>query len=326
MKEAMRERLLRYGRIVAYPAFYLFCLALFAPLTFPYGIVKDRIIASFNDDQRTSGGQQELHVESLGGYWLSGVRMKGVTLLSAPSEPGKPPGKIEIDEATVRYSILSALVGSGDIDFSIDAFGGEISGSYDSHGKDKSLDATLDGIDIGQVTPLVDALGLPLFGKLGGSMHLSLPEGRTSKAAGALAFEIKDTAVGDGVAKLKGTLTLPRLDVGTITLAADVKDGIVKITKLVSGGKGLDLQGDGRMTLRDQVAETMSDLQIRFRFSEAYRSKNEMTQTLFGAPGSNIPPVFEIDPRVKQSKRADGFYGWAVRGPVAHLDFSPSQH
>src|SRR5580698_955766 len=218
----MRERLLRYGRLGAFPAFYVLCLAIFAPLTFPYDELKQRIAFSFNDDQRATGGQQELHIESLDGYWLSGVRMKGVQLLSASSEAGKAPTKIEIDEATVRYSILSALVGSGDIDFSADAFGGEITGSFDSHGKDKSLEATLDSIDLGKVTPLVQLLGVPLDGKLGGNLRLALPEGRASKATGALSFESRDTAVGDGIAKLKGALALPKLEVGTITLAADV--------------------------------------------------------------------------------------------------------
>ncbi len=322
----MRERLLRYGRLAGFPAFYVLCLAIFAPLTFPYDKLKDRIAFSFNDDQRATGGQQELHIESLGGYWLSGVRMKGVRLLSASSEPGKPPTQIEIDEATLRYSILSAMVGSGDVDFSADAFGGEVTGSYDSHGKDKALEATLDGIDVGKVTPLVQLLGVPLDGKLGGSLRLSLPEGRASKAVGSLSFESRDTAVGDGVAKLKGALALPRLEVGTITLAADVKDGVLKLTKFVSGGKSLDLQGDGRITLRDQVADAICDLQVRFRISDSYRSKNEFTQSLFGAPGSSAPPLFEMDPKVKQSKRADGFYGWSVRGPVTHLDFAPAQH
>lgn len=322
----MKERLLRYGRLAAFPAFYVLCLAIFAPLTFPYDELKQRIAFSFNDDQRTTGGQQELHIESLDGYWLSGVRMKGVQLLSASSEAGKAPTKIEIDEATVRYSILSALVGSGDIDFSADAFGGEITGSFDSHGKDKSLEAALDGIDLGKVTPLVQLLGVPLDGKLGGTLRLALPEGRASKATGALSFESRDTAVGDGIAKLKGALALPKLDVGTITLAADVKDGVVKLTKFVSGGKSLDLQGDGRITLRDQVADAICDMQVRFRISDSYRTKNEVTQSLFGAPGSSAPPLFELDPRVKQSKRADGFYGWSLRGPITHLDFTPAQH
>jgi type II secretion system protein N len=326
----MKERLLlyaqRYGQLVAFPAFYLVCLAMCASLTFPYEKLKDRIVFSFNDEQRATGGQQELQIESLSGYWLSGVRMKRVDLFMASSEPGKPPTKIEIDEATLRYSILSALVGSGDLDFTAEAFGGTVSGSYDAHGHDKSFEASLEGIDVGKITPLVQLLGVPLDGRLGGSVRLTLPEGKASKAAGALSLESKGTAVGDGKAKLKGALALPRLDVGTITLAADVKDGVVKITKFVSGGKDLDLQGDGRITLREQVADALCDVQVRFRVNDAYRSKSEYTKTLFGAPGSSMPPAFELDPKVKQSKRADGFYGWIVRGPVTHIDFAPAPH
>jgi type II secretion system protein N len=326
----MKERLLlyaqRYGQLVAFPAFYLVCLATFASLTFPYEKLKDRIVFSFNDEQRATGGQQELQIESLSGYWLSGVRMNRVDLFMASSEPGKPPTKIEIDQATLRYSILSALVGSGDLDFTAEAFGGTISGSYDAHGHDKSFEASLEGIDVGKITPLVQVLGVPLDGRLGGSVRLTLPEGKASKAAGALSLESKGTAVGDGKAKLKGALTLPRLDVGTITLAADVKDGVVKITKFVSGGKDLDLQGDGRVTLREQVADALCDVQVRFRVNDVYRGKSEFTKLVFGAPGSSTAPAFELDPKVKQSKRADGFYGWTVRGPVTHIDFAPAPH
>ena len=97
----MKERLLRYGRFAAFPAFYVLCLAIFAPLTFPYDELKQRIAFSFNDDQRATGGQQELHIESLDGYWLSGVRMKGVQLLSASSEA------VWFDELTVGVTWAS---------------------------------------------------------------------------------------------------------------------------------------------------------------------------------------------------------------------------
>jgi type II secretion system protein N len=328
MKDRLLKFLLKYGKygsLVGYPAFYLVCLAVFASLTFPYDKLKERIVCSFNDEQRAAGGQLELQVDSLSGYWLSGVRMTGVQLLTASSEPGKPPSRLAVDEATVRYALFGTLIGNSDIDFSADVFGGTLSGSYDTHGKDKELEATLEDADVGKVTPLVGALGVPLEGKLKGTLRLKMPEGQPTKASGVMSFESKATAVGDGKAKLKGALALPRIDVGTITLAADVKDGVVKLTKFIAGGKDLDLQGDGRITLRDQVADALCDVQVRFRINDAYRVKNDLTKSLFGTPGSTATPLFELDPKVKQSKRADGFYGWSVRGPVAHLDFAPAQ-
>jgi type II secretion system protein N len=324
----VKERLLKlakYGGIVGYPVFYFVCLLVFSSLTFPYDKLKERVIATFNSQPRAPTAQEELQIDELGGYWISGVRMKGVRLLSASSEPGKPPSKIQIDEATVRYQLLGALVGNSNVNFDVYAFGGEASGSYDVSGKDKSLDVTLDTIDVGQLDPVVSLIGVPLQGKLGGTLKLSLPEGKLSKASGTMALEVKDLSVGDGKAKLKGALALPRVDVGTLSLAAEAKDGTLKLTKLAAGGKDVDLQGDGRVTLRDTTSESLCDGQVRFKINDAYRNKNDITKSLFGAPGSSAPALFELaDPKVKQSKRADGFYAWTLRGPLARLEFIPA--
>jgi hypothetical protein len=118
---------------------------------------------------------------------------------------------------------------------------------------------------------------------------------------------------------------LPKVDVGTLTLAAEAKEGILHITKLVAGGKDVEVQGDGRITLRDSASDSLCDAQVRFKINDVYRNKSDMTKTLFGAPGSSAPALFELaDPKVKQSRRADGFYGWALRGPLGHIEFSPA--
>jgi type II secretion system protein N len=325
LKERILKFVVKYGGLVGYPLFYVVCLCVFASITFPYDKLKERMVATFNAQQRAGTGQEELQIDEMSGYWLSGVRMKGIRLLSAPTEPGKPPSKIQIDEATARYSILPALLGSNDVSFDALAFGGEVSGSYDVHGADKAIDLTLDGIDVGELTPLVQILGVPLQGKLGGTIRLTMPEGKTSKATGAVSLEAKNVAVGDGKAKIKGALALPKLEIGTLTFAAEAKEGTLRITKLVAGGKDVEVQGEGRITMRDPASESLCDAQARFKINDAYRNKSDMTKSLFGTPGSNVPALFELaDPKVKQSKRADGFYVWTLRGPLGHLEFIPA--
>jgi type II secretion system protein N len=331
MKEQLlkfwNERLAKYTKyagIVGYPLFYLLCLSVFASLTFPYDKLKERIVYSFNEDQKGPAAQ-ELQIADMSGYWLTGVRMKGVNLLSPPSEPGKPPSKITIDDATVRYAMLPMLFGGRHLNFSADAFGGNVDGSFVQDGNDKSLDLTIDSIDLGQVQPLVGLLGVPIEGKLGGTAHIRMPDGKASKGSGAVSLEAKGTAVGDGKAKLKGAIALTRLDVGTITFAAEAKDGVLKISKFLAGGKDIELQGDGRITMRELFVDALCDVQVRFRINDGYRSKNDMTKSLFGAPGSSAPALFDLaDPKVKQAKRPDGFYSWSVRGPIGRLDFFPS--
>jgi type II secretion system protein N len=324
----VKERILKYAKyagLVGYPLFYIFCVAVFASLTFPYDRLRDRIVAGFNADQRASGGQSELQIDGMSGYWLSGVRMSGVTLLTASTEVGKPPTRLTLDQATVRYALFPLLVGARDLGFGVDAFGGNASGWYDLDGEDVSIDVTLDSVDLGQVGPLVQLLGVPLDGKLSGTIHFVFPKGKATKGAGSVQLEAQGVAVGDGKAKLKGQLALPRIELGPVTFSAEAKDGILKIQKLVASGRDVDLQGDGRISLRDLATDSLTDVQLRFRINDSYRTKSDVTKTLFGTPGSNAPALFELaDPKIKQSKRADGFYGWQVRGPLGRLDFVPN--
>jgi type II secretion system protein N len=324
----VKERLLRYAKyanLVGYGVFYLFCLVLFACLTFPYAKLKEHVTSSFNEQQRAIGGAQELQIDQMSGYWLSGVRMKGVKLFIAATEPGQAPQKIEVDDATVRYGVLSSLFGSSDMSFDVLAFGGEASGSFETHGKDQSIEVTLDAIDIGRFEPLVAILGVPLKGKLGGTVKLSMPEAKASKGSGSVALEAQDVIVGDGKAKIKGAFALPPVSVGTITLGAEAKDGTLRITKLVAGGKDVDLQGEGRIAMRELATDSLCEAQVRFKINDAYRGKNDVTKSLFGVPGSSAPALFELaDPRIKQSKRADGFYAWTIRGPLGRPDLSPA--
>lgn len=324
MKDRIR-RLLRHAGLVAFPIAYLACLVIFASLTFPFRLLRDRIVATFNAQQRASGGPYELQVEEFGGYWLSGVRMKGIRLVSAPSEPGKSAQALEIDDLTVRYGLLPAILGSREIAFDMLAFGGEATGTYATQGKDVSMDVSLDAIEIGRVTPLVDVVGVPLKGKLSGSVHFLLPDGATSKGAGTVSMTVKDVSVGDGKAKLKGALALPTIEVGPVSFLAEAKGGVLRVNKLLAGGRDSELQGDGRVLLRDTVADAICDVQIRFKVNDTYRAKNDITTSLFGAPGSNVPPLFELaDPRIKQSKRADGFYAWTMRGALNRAEFVPA--
>jgi type II secretion system protein N len=327
IKDRVSSLVARFGKYagpVGYPLLYAFCLVLFAIVCFPYEKLKERIVASFNADQPPAGGQ-ELQIDEMSGYWLTGVSLKGVTLLRAATEPGKPPSKVVIDEATAHYSIFSALVGDSSLSFGASAFGGELSGSYDVKSKGKSVEITLDSIDMGHIQPIADLLGVPVQGKLGGTVKMTFPDGKAAKASGSVALEATDVSVGDGKAKIKGLMALPKVDVGPLTFAAEAKDGMLRVTKFAAAGRDVDFAGDGRIMLRDQTMDSVLELGLRFRINDTYRNKSDMTKVLFGTPGSNIPPLFEAaDPKIKMAKRPDGFYGWILRGSLAKPDFQAS--
>ena len=324
----MSPRLRKVLLWIIYPVFYLVCFITFAFVTFPFNTLRDRIVVAFAEDQRKSSGDSRLEIDSLSSYWLSGVEAHGVRLISAPSTKAdgtkSPQSEIELDRATARVAILPLLFGNVAVSFSAELFGGKINGSTRTSGEDRSVSLEISNLSVGDITPLADLVGLPISGALGGTVNFNLPEGKIAKATGSIALTIQDLAVGDGKAKIKDMIALPRLVVGDLELTCDVAEGRVSITKFEAAGNDLDFVAEGKITLREKPADSFADVSLRFKFSDKYKAKDANTQALFGTPGSNAPALIEMDPHVKQSKRPDGFYGWRASGLVRAMRFDPA--
>lgn len=324
-REEARERLRMVAAYAGYPLFYLFCVFFFTTLCFPYETLKERIVLGFDAQQRAAGAPQELSIDELGSSWITGIKATGVRLTRPSTDPKTPPVTLTIDKATARLSLLPLLIGHHNVTFSLEGFGGEIDGVYEEHGKDRHVEVNLDGVDIGQIEPLTQMIGLPLEGHFSGSIVIDMPEGKATKGSGTVALEGTDIAVGDGKAKLKGALALPRLSIGGLSIAAEAKDGVLKISKFSAGGKDVELNGDGKILMRDIATESICDVSLKFKINDGYRGKTDVTKNLFGAPGSPKGGDVELFvPQMKQAKRSDGYYGFHVRGLLGKPEFDPA--
>jgi type II secretion system protein N len=341
----MKERLRRIAKWAVYPAFYFACLALFGYLTFPFGLLKDRVIAEF---ARKAKPGQRLEIEKLSSYWFSGVELTNVKLVLPPDEPppssfgystgsggdfggaAPPPAApkemvVAIDEAHARVRLLPLLIGRVRVDFWASAMGGEIRGLAPIGGSGGDVELELTKIELGKIEPLAQMLGLPLKGTATGKLALSSVDGKLSKADGSLDLSVADILVGDGKTKIQGILELPAMRVGTLTLTAEAKDGVLKVTKLAAQGADVELIGDGRVTTKEPWNDSQADLYLRFKFTDAYRTKNETTKSLLGDPTSALPGLIEMQvPKMKKAKRTDGFYGWHMHGALKSPKFDPS--
>lgn len=317
----MKERIKKWLPWFLYPAFFMFSLALFALLFFPFDRARDKVMAEFNAQQRLAGGGQELQIGEMGSYLLTGVKLKDVKLLTAPSEPNGKISTLKVDEARVRLSILPLLFGTKDISYRLNAFGGEVKGSFSMKGKDRHVEVVLSNVGLSEVEPLVQALGLPVEGRISGTVKFAMPEGKASKANGTIALEAQEVSIGDGKAKLKGLMALPRLNVGGLSFAAEAKDGVLKISKFGASGKDLDLKGEGKITMREMAADSLCDVILKFRFNDTYRRKDEKTKILFGDPDrpKKDGGMFELDKKVKDSRCPEG-YCFNVKGPLGKLN------
>lgn len=345
----MRERLLTVAKWAAFPAFYLLCLILFGYLTFPYDRLKHRLIAEFDLAQQKRGGAapQRLEIDELGAYWFSGVEVKGARLILPPSEEsagrrsslgadalapkdkekadGPKPTVIEIDEAHARVKLLPLLIGRVRVTFWASLFGGEVEGLAPLGKSEGAVEVEVSGVDLSKVAPLSELLGgMPVHGAVAAKLELEAPDGKFNKANGSLELTASEVSVGDGKTKIQGLLALPEAKLGDITLSAEAKDGVLKVTKLTANGVDLELAGDGKFNVREPWQLSSADVYLRFKFSDAYRTKNDATKSLLGEPGSTLPALMEVQqPKMKRAKRADGFYGWHVHGQLKKLKFDP---
>jgi type II secretion system protein N len=168
----MKDQLKKILPWLLLPVFYGVCLFLFAFVTFPFDKLKDKIVTSFNSQQKN--GTMELSIDELGSHFVTGVKAKGIKLTTA-GDPGQPPVDLKIDEAKARISVLGLLVGHRDLTYSFLLGGGEVSGSYEEHGKDRAIEVNIDNVDIGQVELVTSQLGVPMEGHLGGQVKFALP-------------------------------------------------------------------------------------------------------------------------------------------------------
>jgi type II secretion system protein N len=325
--EKWKERLKRFGPKAGYPVFYLFCLVIFLSWTFPYEKLKDRIVTQFNAQQRNSQHPQELQIDELDSFFLTGVKAKGVRIISPPTEPGKAPSVISLDEARARISLLGLLIGNKDVSFRVEAFDGVIKGTFEDTGKARDIDITFDGVDVGRIDSIAANVGFPLDGKLFGTIKLNLPEGKASKGNGNIALEIKELNAGNQkeltIKTPMGPFTLPRLKVGNFNVNGEAKDGVLKLTKIAASGGDVDVNGDGKVQMREVATDAHLDVNLKFKINDGYRGKNEKTKLLFGAPGSKEKAMLEMDPKMSRAKTSDGFYGLRVGGTLARPDVQP---
>lgn len=301
-----------------WPLLYLFCLLVFVRMTFPYRTLKERLVSEFN----ARSAERLLEIKDLGGVGIFGIEAEGVRMIPRAATQGGV-ASLAVDRAKVSAGPLSALFGNVAVDFDLEVGGGTIEGSF--HQNDEKAEVRVDGkdVDISGVSVFSDLIGLPLAGVLFGEVELLLPEGKMSVAEGKFSLKIEDLTVGDGKAKVRNTIALPKIRAGDLNLAANVVAGRMEIEDLSANGPDFELNAGGKVRLREPFDKSIVDLDARFLFKEPYTTQSDITKSIFGSPDGKVPGLFDMDPNVRRAKDDQGRYGWRVSGLLAHPSFRP---
>lgn len=324
----MRERLIALRpillRVLGYPLFFFFFFVMFLYVTFPYDRLKEVLIAQIEAPRLSPTGRQvpsnlEVTIGSLGPTFFPGLKAKDVRITFLPAAPGGRPTFTRIDEAVVHVSVFGLLLRHANVSFDIEGMGGEIEGeaSY-SFGNDpvpglRSLKMEIENVATGEVGPLVQAVGLPLGGTLNGTVELTIPDGQINQAEGRVAITCARLTVGDNRAQFQiphfGGVTIAEIRAGDLTFNVNVRRGVATLERVASQSNEFALQMDGRVVLRPNLAESAMDLGLRFRFTDAYRNKNEQA--------GRILTVMDMVPDLQRARRPDGMFGFRCTGTFA---------
>ncbi|HEX7671652.1 MAG TPA: type II secretion system protein GspN [Polyangiaceae bacterium] len=321
----MSPRLQRIASWAGYPLFYLGCLIAFSYVSAPWDRLKSAVSSGFN-----ATSPLQMQIEKLTWAWrFPGIVAKEVKLVGTspgPDEKGKlrPAPEYVVNDFFARVSMLPLLWGTTKLGFSVDGFGGDIDGSVKTSSDGRELEISIDDVDASKMPYLTDLLGVPVAGTMSGKIQLRLPQEKLTLAEGSIEFHIADFVIGDGKTKIRDMIALPKLKAGQFEMKADVTEGTIKLKDLSTKGPDLELVSDGRIRLMDRFDASLVELNLRFKFADAYKNKDDTTRSIFGAPGSNVPGLFDLDPKMKRAKRDDGFYAWHITGPMARLNFAPA--
>lgn len=307
---------------VSAPFCYLLALFLFVRLTFPYEMVRHHLLAQYNTQQ----SEKFLEIQRLSGSGMFGVEAEGVRLVEvvttlAEAEEADPK-MLVVESASIGISAWSYLFGKIAVDFDAQVGGGELFGEFyqNEAGAKIMVEGTL--VNISGLTLLSAGLGLPLGGEMGGKVDLFLPEGQMKNAEGTFDVRVTNLTAGDGKAKIRGTIALPKLNAGTLNFQAKAEAGRLDIQKFTTNGKDFELSAEGRLRLREPFDKSSVAVDATFKFKEAYTGQSDITKSLFGAPDSKVPGLFDMDPMVRRAKQPDGAYSWNVSGLLAAPKFN----
>ena len=319
---------LKHLKWVGYFFAYVFAFIIFAYVSFPYDRLRQYVVSTYNATQ-VPPSQNRLEIDSLSWSWrfpglvAEGVRLVIPTPPVPDAEKQPPPQYLEADQVVVSASALALLTGSRKASFGAHALDGEISGWARDSAAGRHLELQLDGVNPGGIPQLASAVGLPLAGKLDGTISVEIPENNFSKAEGTVDLAAEDLVLGDGKAKIQNTIALPELHVGAFTLKAQITGGRLKIDECTAQGRDLDLALTGNIRLRPKVENSVADMELKFSFAEKYRTQSDMTKALFGQPDSKLPGIFDAATSSHLTKNEDGSYGTRLAGTLARIQPRP---
>ncbi|MFH0800580.1 MAG: type II secretion system protein GspN [Pseudomonadota bacterium] len=289
---------LKFLKLVAYVGLFVFSFVLFLYWFFPYEVLKDRITGAI---EQQLGGGVEVDMKDLKPYWFTGVDVSGLTI-GAAGGGGKAAPLVECKRVRARASFFSLLFGRPSVSFDIKIGKGEIFGSASQSDEVFSVDADLDGVDLGNFKFIPSSTGLSVSSKISGSVVLHVDRQNPANSTGSLSLSLPELKVAASEVKL-GEMAVPLPDFVISNgresrMKLDVGKGTITLEnfKLSGGDLGVDLKG--KVFLSTKLEN------YRFNLNGSFTVSKKLSDAL--------PFLFIVE----QQKQQDGSYPLSVTGRI----------
>ena len=291
-----------WKRRAAYGAFFALAFVLALQRTFPADAVKERLTL----EAAALGWQVRMNDISPDGF--GGVRMKEVVL------EGRDGTRIPLDQARASLRLWPLVLGRRSLAFDLRLFEGRVQGVLEEGRETRRLSLRGQGLDLGRASPLRQATGLDLGGRLAADVDVTLNFADPQRTSGHIDVTVERAGLNGGQLSIPGMgagLTMPKASLGTLRAHASVKAGKAEFDRLEARGEDLEISGE-HMYFMVQPRLEYAPLfgRARLRIGEAFWQK---------APA--LRPVAEA--ALAQAKRPDGSYGFQVYGSLGHPQVKP---
>lgn len=308
----MGDRMRLYSRRLRGSAGWVF-LAVFVFFTFVWISLPTRAIAwRIGQEARKAGYLIDIEDVSL---WPWGsVTLHNVVWTYAPSHPGQIPHKLPLDRVDIDVSVWRYML-LGDVDVEVDTAIDEVPlhVEYARSDAESSVKIEVTELPLMDVPKLQQAVNAPLRGLFALHVDLTMPDNEFAKAQGEISLECSSCTLGDGETLLyvpgatgilaKG-ITLPEIDLGTLTGKLVVADGKATAETFETKSSDLELVVTGELALKDPFSKSEFGFNIKLLVTQALQDRSEPLKLVVQTASS----ATKMDPP------DEGWLGFKMRG------------
>jgi type II secretion system protein N len=295
-------------------AFFLAVFFVFVWVSLPTRAIAWRI----GQAARDAGFIVEIEDVSISPF--GGASLYNVTWTFQPSHSGQIPRKLELAQVDVDVSLLKLLWGNYDVELDTAIDEATIHAAYTRSDSESTVKIDVDALALYDVPKLQQAVNAPLVGLFALHVDMTMPENQFAKATGSISIECSGCKIGDGETLMfvpgasgllsKG-LTLPEIDLGTLTGTLVVADGKATAEKFETSSDDITLKITGGLNLADPFSKSEFAFDLKLLLTPALQERSEPLKLMYQTAG----------PSTKMDPPDDAWLGFKLRGSAGKPKF-----